>query len=277
MLINNYTLFLIICIISLIIGSFISLASFRIPIILERKYNKTLISKYNKHKFYNLVIPRSNCPQCLNIIPLYQNIPLFSYIALRAKCNNCKKPISIRYPIIELVTLLVFILTFFQFGLSLDLIAIYIFACLLITVSIIDIEHGLLPDIITIPILIVGILFNYLFLGVTEFYSSLIGAICGYYSLWIIYKIHHFFTNREGLGYGDFKLMAGLGAWISWQFIPFILFFSSILGIFYSIFLIMFKKHTIRSTIPFGPFLAIVGFFTFLYKQELLVFYLLYL
>lgn len=274
---SNHYLFTVIFIVSLIIGSFLGLASFRIPIILKKLYNEENEFNNYKKRTYNLAIPRSQCPNCLNTISFHQNIPLISYIFLFGKCSYCKKSISPRYPIIEITTLIVFIFIFYNSGINLSTLPVYALACLLIVASVIDLEHGLLPNVITIPILVLGLTVNALEMNSIKIYSSIIGAIFGYYSLWIIYKIHKFFTKKDGMGYGDFKLMAAIGSWTGWQMIPLIIFFSSLFGIIFSLFPSNFKKYSVRTSIPFGPFIAITGFIAFLYREELLLFYILYL
>ena len=220
----------------------------------------------------NLLIPRSRCPDCGHKITALENIPVLSYIFLGGKCSECRKPISVRYPVIEILSGIFAVFLGVHLGLTTQLLPAILFSWALLTLSVIDIDHQLLPDDITIPFLWVGIILN-MFGIFTDLQSSVTGAITGYGILWLVYMLFKIVTGKEGMGYGDFKLLAMLGAWLGWQQIPLIIILSSICGAVVGISLIIFHKHDKAKPIPFGPYLAMAGWISMLWGHELTGFY----
>jgi leader peptidase (prepilin peptidase)/N-methyltransferase len=217
---------------------------------------------------FNLVHPRSQCPQCGHKIRALENIPVLSYLALKGKCATCHKPISIRYPLIEISSAIfaAIIACYFGFGLQAAFAVLLTWA--LICLTMIDIDQQLLPDDITLPFLWLGLACN-LFGLFTDIYSSLIGAMAGYGILWCVYILFKLVTGKEGMGYGDFKLLAMLGAWLGWQMLPVIILVSSFLGAIIGISMIIFRSHDKSIPIPFGPYLAVAGWIALLWGHEI--------
>ncbi|HQU98071.1 MAG TPA: A24 family peptidase [Nitrosomonas sp.] len=248
-----------ITIIGLMVGSFLNVVIYRLPEMIKRDWlqqcaelrGETLSSSEK----FNLMVPRSACTHCGHKITALENIPIISYIALRGRCAQCKKSISLRYPLIEVLTALMSGLVAWHFGFSLLTLAALIFVWALIALAVIDLNTQLLPDDITLPLLWLGILVN-LNNGFTDINSSVIGAVVGYLSLWSIYWCFKLLTGKEGMGYGDFKLLAAIGAWLGWAMLPLVIIFSSLIGAVVGISLILKSKHDKNSTIPFGPYLA---------------------
>ncbi len=218
---QNVTFFYItVGIISLLIGSFLNAAIYRIPIMLENSWREDCEHLFEKEQSapspekqpFNLFVPRSQCPSCGHVITALENIPVLSYLFLRGKCNSCKTHISIQYPLIELFTVCLSLLAAWKFGATVQTITILFFIWTLITLSLIDAKTMLLPDNLTLPLLWLGIIVNYF--GIfTDLGSSVLGAIFGYLTLWSIFHLFRLLTGKEGMGYGDFKLLAALGAW----------------------------------------------------------------
>lgn len=248
-----------ITIIGLMVGSFLNVVIYRLPEMIKRDWlqqcaelrGETLSSSEK----FNLMVPRSACIHCGHKITALENIPIISYVALRGRCAQCKKPISLRYPLIEVLTALMSGLVAWHFGFSLLTLAALIFVWALIALAVIDLNTQLLPDDITLPLLWLGILVN-LNNGFTDINSSVMGAVVGYLSLWSIYWCFKLLTGKEGMGYGDFKLLAAIGAWLGWTILPLVIVFSSLIGAVVGISLILKSKHDKNSTIPFGPYLA---------------------
>lgn len=222
---------------------------------------------------FNLIVPRSHCPQCKHQISAIENIPVFSYLFLGGKCKNCGIKISIRYPLIELLSALTVFIVAYSFGVSIQAMFAILLTWALIALSMIDFDHQLLPDDITLPLLWLGIIIN-LFNTFTDLESSVLGAIFGYGSLWFVYIIFKLVTGKEGMGYGDFKLLAVLGAWFGWQLLPLIIILSSLVGAVVGISLMVFKSHDRSTAIPFGPYLAIAGWISMLWGPYLMSAYL---
>ena len=222
---------------------------------------------------FNLVVPRSRCPHCNNLITAIYNIPVISYLILRGKCKQCNHPISLRYPVVELVTGIITAFIAWHSGYQIQTFFAAILTWALICLSIIDLDHQLLPDDITLPFLWLGIICN-MFNLFTDVYSSLLGVIFGYGILWIIFITYKLLTGKEGMGYGDFKLLAMLGAWFGWQMLPLIILLSSLLGAVIGIALIIFTKHGRNTPIPFGPYLALSGWIAMIWGQKITHIYL---
>ena len=263
---------------SLLIGSFLNAAIYRIPIMLQKSWREQcedlfggdsgLEEAETKQKF-NLFVPRSQCPECGHMITALENIPIISYLFLRGKCSSCKTPISIQYPLIELFTALLSVFVAWKVGFGWQTIAALLFTWTLITLSLIDAKTMLLPDNLTLPLMWLGIAVNYQGLFVT-LESSVLGAMIGYLSLWSIFQLFKLITGKEGMGYGDFKILAAIGAWGGWQILPFTIFAASFLGAIIGILMMIIHKNKESQPIPFGPWLALAGFIGFIWRNDIL-------
>ena len=276
----NTTVFVcIVCLIGLMVGSFLNVVIHRLPIILERNFHQECAqclpeneASIETHQPYNLAYPRSSCPQCGHMISAFENIPVISWLCLRGRCKACATPISIRYPLVELSTAILSGLIAWQYGPSFFTLGAIIFLWFLIALIFIDTDTYLLPDDLTLPLLWLGLLFN-LFTGYVALSSAVLGAVFGYLSLWSVYWIFKLLTGKEGMGYGDFKLLAALGAWLGWQSIPLIILLSSITGALLGIAMIVFKQRGAAKPIPFGPYLGIAGLIAMHWGSTLLTWY----
>ncbi|HEY0268786.1 MAG TPA: A24 family peptidase, partial [Methyloradius sp.] len=248
----------------LMVGSFLNVVIYRLPRMMELEWQRNCAELQGQEtqpmetSTFNLIVPRSACPECGHKISALENIPILSFLFLKAKCRGCKTPISIRYPLVELLTGVLIGLVSWQFGCSSVALAAWIFCFSLIALSFIDFDTHLLPDSITLPLVWIGILFN-LNNGFTDIHSSIIGAAAGYLSLWSVYWLFKLVTGKEGMGYGDFKLLAAIGAWFGWQLLPAVILLSSIAGSIIGIGMILLAKHGRNVPIPFGPYLALGG------------------
>ncbi|SFL57887.1 prepilin peptidase [Nitrosomonas communis] len=245
--------------IGIMVGSFLNVVIHRLPRMMERAWHQQCaeLRGENIHNLpvFNLVIPRSTCPRCEHRITALENIPIISYLFLKGYCSQCNTRISLRYPIIEGLTGIMSGFTAWHFGFGLTAIAALLFIWAMIALTFIDFDSQLLPDAITLPLLWMGLLFN-LDNGFIEIRSAIIGTVAGYLVLWTIYWGFKLTTGKEGMGYGDFKLLAAIGAWLGWQMLPLVILFSSFVGGAISIILIITKKFQRNTTIPFGPYLA---------------------
>jgi leader peptidase (prepilin peptidase)/N-methyltransferase len=264
----------------LLIGSFLNVVIYRLPILMERTWSRQChelleldaSEAAGEHPF-NLVRPGSSCPKCGHRIRAIENIPVVSYLALKGRCAACREPIPVRYPLIELVTAIASVVTALHFGFSLQAAAALGFTWALIPLCVIDYDRQLLPDNITLPLLWAGLALS-LWGVFVDSQASIIGALAGYLSLWGIYHLFKLATGKEGMGYGDFKLLAAIGAWVGWQALPVVILFSSIVGAATGILLILLKGRERSQPIPFGPFLACAGWITLLWGQDIIRFYL---
>ena len=274
-------LFLVTATLGLCIGSFLNVVVYRLPITLQREWKTDCCSLLeitpptadDKPKTFNLLFPNSHCPNCNHQIRLWENIPVLSYLLLKGKCSGCKKPISIRYPLVELATGLLSVLVVYLLGFTLQGGLALVLTWSLIALTLIDIDTQLLPDNITLPLMWLGLIVNY-FGAYTSLEDALWGAIVGYLAIWSVFWLFKIVTGKEGMGYGDFKLLAALGAWMGWQVLPQIIILSSLVGAVIGIagILIMGKDKNIP--IPFGPYLAIAGWIALLWGQEISRWYL---
>ncbi len=275
---ENTTFFLtVVGLFSLLVGSFLNAAIYRIPIMLQQGWREECqdlfggedqnISSESAQKF-NLFVPRSQCPTCGHMITAIENIPVISYLFLRGKCSSCKTKISIQYPIIEILTALISVFVAYKIGFGWQTLAALIFTWTLITLSLIDAKTMLLPDNLTIPLMWLGIVVNYQNLFV-DLKSSVLGAIIGYMSLWCMFHLFRLITGKEGMGYGDFKILAAIGAWGGWQILPFTVFASSLIGAIAGISLMLIQGKKESQPIPFGPWLALAGFIGFIWRDEI--------
>jgi leader peptidase (prepilin peptidase)/N-methyltransferase len=217
------------------------------------------------------MVPRSRCPQCDAQISAWQNIPVFSWLALRGRCAACNSRISARYPAVEVLTALLSLTVVAVFGYTWDAMFALFFSWLLITMALIDFDTRLLPDNLTLPLLWLGLLFN-LRGGFVDLQSAVIGAAVGYLILWSIYWVFKLLTGKDGMGYGDFKLLAALGAWLGWQALPMVILISSVVGILLGGTVLLIRKS--REPIPFGPFLAIAGWVCLVRRDSVVAFVL---
>lgn len=275
-------------VLGLTIGSFLNVVIHRLPIMMEREWRthcteltenseateKAAVEE-NKQDTFNLSTPRSRCPHCGHAITASENIPVLSYLWLRGRCSGCGAGISARYPIIEIVTALLSVTIAWHFGFSWAALAGLLLTWALIALTMIDFDHQLLPDSITLPFLWLGLALS---LGniFVDSHTAIIGAIAGYLSLWSIYWAFKLLTGKEGMGFGDFKLLALLGAWMGWQMLPVIILLSSAVGAVVGITLIVVRGRDRNIPIPFGPYLAAAGWLALLWGNDITNAYLRY-
>jgi len=261
----------------LLIGSFINVVIYRLPIMLERTWQAQISESRSElsSETFNLAVPRSRCPTCSAQLSALENVPVLSYLALRGRCRHCKSAIPRRYLLVELGASLISVLIVMTFGYTLSALAYLIFSWCLLTLSLIDLDHYLLPDDITLPLLWLGLLVSATGLGLPEvsLSDSVVGAAAGYLSLWSLFWAFLFATGKEGLGYGDFKLLAALGAWLGWQALLPILLLSSLTGAVIGLALIAFGGRERGAPLPFGPFLAVAGFSMLVWGPKILDIY----
>jgi leader peptidase (prepilin peptidase)/N-methyltransferase len=305
---QNATFFYgVVAIVSLLVGSFLNVVIYRLPIMMERAWREgieeldqdsvsdaidsTIIvstsfeslnnapepavtntesidALSNEPEVFNLAVPRSRCPSCSHEITALQNIPVISYIVLGGKCGNCKSPISRRYPIVELVTMILSLIVAWQFGPTPQAALGIVATWFLVSMTLIDFDHQLLPDTLTLPLMWIGLLAALLpvFADLRE---AVIGAAAGYLVLWSIYQLFKLVTGKEGMGFGDFKLLAAIGAILGWQALPVVILLSSLVGAFVGIGVIAVTGRDKNIPIPFGPFLAAAGWIAMLWGETL--------
>jgi leader peptidase (prepilin peptidase)/N-methyltransferase len=246
----------------LMVGSFLNVVIHRLPIMMERDWAAQCAELKGEaapaFEPLSLARPRSRCPHCGHSITALENIPLVSWLLLRGRCKGCAAPISLRYPLIEALTGLLFALAAWHFGFTAAGLGALVFVAALLALTAIDFDTQLLPDDITLPLLWIGLALN-AFNVYTDLRSAVIGAMAGYLSLWSVYWLFKLFTGKEGMGYGDFKLLAALGAWLGWQMPPLTILLSSLVGAVVGISLMTFARHGRNVPIPFGPYLAAAG------------------
>ena len=269
-------------VLGLLVGSFLNVVIRRLPRMIEsawrrecREFADLSAAEAPDPEPYNLIRPGSRCPQCGHRITALENIPLLGYLLLGGRCAGCNDRISLRYPLVETLTAVMTLSVAVKFGVSAQTLFACLFTWALISLTFIDIDHQLLPDTITLPFLWLGLLCNYFGLF-TDLYSSVMGAAAGYGIFWLIYQIFKLVTGKEGMGLGDLKLLAMLGAWAGWQALASIIFLSSLLGSLVGLYLVLFRRRQRSSPIPFGPYLAVAGWlslvwglnlFDYLYQQ----------
>ncbi len=266
----------------LVIGSFLNVVIHRLPVMLERTWLRQCqemsgaeTSAVDAEETYNLITPRSRCPHCNHNITALQNIPVISFLWLKGKCVACGHPISWRYPVVELLTAILSMVVVWHFGMTFAGGAALLFTWMLIVLTIIDFDHQILPDNLTLPLIWAGLLVN-LYPNPTfaPLTSAVIGAIAGYLSLWSVFHIFKLITGKEGMGYGDFKLFAAFGAWLGWQNLPLIILLASLVGAIMGGALILVLGRDRQLPIPFGPFLCAAGWIALLWGSDLTRFYL---
>ena len=266
---------------ALTVGSFLNVVIFRLPLMMQRDWREQCEELLQEpapnipEGRFNLVVPRSRCPSCGEPIKAWQNIPVLSYLLLGAQCANCRQSISLRYPIVEVFTAVLAAICAWRFGFGWEALLAIGLSCALVAISLIDADHQIIPDSIVVPLLWVGIvmsLFHPLPGTDTLFIpprDAIAGAIAGYLSLWSVYQLFKLVTGKEGMGYGDFKLLAALGAWLGWKALPTIILMSAVVGAVVGIALIVFRGRDRAAPIPFGPYLAAAGWITMLWGETL--------
>lgn len=286
---NSYPLWFIVLIglLGLLVGSFLNVVILRLPAMMEAEWKAQCQEFLNCHcsptaddtaaetakKTFNLVFPASHCPQCHSPLRAWQNIPLVSFLLLKGRCHHCGVNIPWRYPAVESLTALLSAWVAWHFGFGWQCAAALVLLWALIALSVIDFDHQLLPDDLTLPLLWLGLLLNY-FALFTDLHHAVLGAVLGYGSLWSVYWLFKLLTGKEGMGFGDFKLLAVLGAWFGWQLLPLVIILSSLVGALVGLTLIISLGRDKNIPIPFGPYLAAAGVIAMLWGEPLTRFYL---
>jgi len=267
-------------VLGLMIGSFLNVVIHRLPVMLERQWSRQCREHLEidpgsgiDDPPFNLVSPASRCPDCGHHIRAMENIPVISYLFLRGRCASCGTGISPRYPVIELVTAIASVITVVHFGFGIQAVAALLFTWTMIPLCMIDYDCQLLPDSITLPLLWGGLALS-LWGVFVDSHSSIVGALAGYLSLWLVFQLFRLATGKEGMGFGDFKLLSAIGAWVGWQALPVVILFSSVVGAITGILLMLLKGHDRSQPLPFGPFLAVAGWITLLWGPDIMRFYL---
>ncbi len=263
----------------IIIGSFLNVVIYRLPVIMEREWRQECAASFPEYQItlpaekISLSLPRSSCPKCHTKLRAMDNIPIVSWLLLRGRCHHCQQPISARYPLVELLSGIIAFSVAWQFGLGLYALALIFFSFTLIALTGIDFDSLLLPDQLTLPLLWSGIALALLNISPISLQDSVIGAISGYLCLWLVYWGFKLLTGKEGMGYGDFKLLAALGAWLGWQALPFVVLLSSLVGLVFGIIQLRLQKRGIDKAFPFGPYLAIAGWCIMMWGQPFMAWY----
>lgn len=259
-------------ILSLCVGSFLNVVAYRLPIMMKRQVEADYCDLNEKdlpeHEPFNLMVPVSACPKCKTKIKPWQNIPVISYLWLKGKCANCKTSISPRYPIVEFIAGALGLVVAFEFGTTLQTAALLVFTYFLVAMTLIDLDEYLLPDDLTLPLIWIGLIANS-FNAFTSLENAVYGAIAGYLSLWSIFWLFKLLTGKEGMGYGDFKLLAAIGAFLGWQALPVVILLSSAVGAVVGIAMIIVLGRDRNIPIPFGPYLAAAGWIAALWGDQL--------
>ncbi len=263
--------------IGLFVGSFLNVVIHRLPIMMEREWQSQAAELRGESvpdaDRFNLAVPRSRCPHCGHQITLLENIPVISFMLLRGRCSHCGAGISARYPSVELLSGLLCAAAAWHFGPTIQLPLAMLFIWVMLALTFIDLDTQLLPDSLTLPLLWAGLLAN-LNGTFTDLPSAVVGAAAGYLILWSIYWLFRLLTGKEGMGYGDFKLLAAIGAWLGWQMLPLTIVLSSVVGAVVGIGLIVVARHGRNTPIPFGPYLAAAGLLALFFGKSLTAAYL---
>ena len=272
---------------ALVIGSFLNVVIHRLPLMMEREWReqceelcKTPPETELPEGRFDLIAPRSRCPSCGHMIAAWQNIPVISYLLLGGQCANCKESISARYPLVEFMTAVLAAVCAWHFGAGIEAVMAIGLTLALVPIAMIDADTQLIPDSIVLPLMWIGLamsLFHPVSGTDTLFIAprdAIVGALAGYLSLWSVYQLFKLVTGKEGMGYGDFKLLAALGAWLGWQQLPMIILMSALVGAIVGISLMVFRRHDRSVPIPFGPYLAAAGWITMLWGDEVRNLYL---
>jgi len=272
-------LFSVCFILGLFVGSFLNVVVYRLPLMMEttwkrecREFLKLDPEEPESTKPFNLMVPRSACPSCGTQINAWQNIPVISWLFLRGKCANCKHPISIEYPLVELLTAILSLAVAIKFGASIQLVFALLFTWALISLALIDFHTTLLPDSITLPLMWLGLIISLVPVFV-DAPDAIVGAAAGYMILWLVFQAFKLITGKEGMGFGDFKLLAALGAWLGWAKLPMIILLSSLTGAIIGIMMMLVFRHKRSQPIPFGPYLAIAGWIALMWGDQIVAMY----
>ena len=262
-----------IALLGLLIGSFLNVVIYRLPVIMQREWHQQAreileLPEAPKQDTFNLILPNSSCPHCKHQIKPWENIPVISYLFLRGKCSSCKAPISLRYPLIEMACGVLSGYIAYHFGFGWQAAGMLVLTWGLLAMSMIDCDHQLLPDSLVLPLLWLGLIANHFGLF-TSLEDALWGAIAGYLSLWSVYWLFKLVTGKEGMGYGDFKLLAMLGAWGGWQVLPLTILLSSLVGAVLGVIMLRLRNQETSTPIPFGPYLAIAGWIALLWGDQI--------
>lgn len=272
---HGWAIPILLAVVFLAVGSFLNVVIHRLPIMLERdwrKHARELLEappEAASRDRFNLAVPRSRCPQCGNAIAPRHNVPILSWMILRARCANCGWRIPARYPLVEAVTAVTGLCVLHVFGYEWPTLSLLLYTSSLIALGCIDMETQLLPDEITVPLLWGGLLTALAFDHVSPA-DSIVGAVVGYLALWVVYWGFRLLTGREGMGHGDFKLLAALGAWLGWQALPAVVLIASLTGLLYAAIAILRRSIRRDQPIPFGPFLAAAGWVTLMFREQLI-------
>lgn len=276
----SHVLAFILCalLIGLLIGSFLNVVIYRLPKMMQRDWREQAreileLPAGPPAATFNLVLPNSSCPHCSHEIKPWENIPVISYLFLRGKCSSCKAPISMRYPLVELACGLLSAFIAWHFGFTWQAGAMLLLTWGLLAMSLIDVDHQLLPDSLALPLLWLGLIANSFGLF-TSLEDALWGGIAGYLSLWSVYWLFKLVTGKEGMGYGDFKLLAMLGAWGGWHVLPLTILLSSLVGAVLGVIMLRLRNAETSTPIPFGPYLAIAGWIALLWGEQITSSYL---
>jgi leader peptidase (prepilin peptidase) / N-methyltransferase len=260
-------------VLGMLVGSFLNVVIYRLPVMMQRDWRQQAreileLPEEPKQDTLNLLLPNSCCPNCGHQIRPWENIPVVSYLFLRGKCSGCKAPISKRYPLIELACGVLSGYVAFHYGFGWQAAGVLVLTWGLLAMSMIDCDHQLLPDALVLPLLWLGLIAN-LFGVFTSLEDALWGAIAGYLSLWSVYWLFKLLTGKEGMGYGDFKLLAMLGAWGGWQILPLTILLSSLVGAVLGVIMLRLRNQETSTPIPFGPYLAIAGWIALLWGDQI--------
>ncbi|MFP1682464.1 prepilin peptidase [Alloalcanivorax sp. C16-1] len=275
---NPVVLIVVTALFGLLVGSFLNVVIHRVPKMMEagwrREARELLGQPAEEEPVFNLVVPRSRCPHCGHGIRWHENIPVVSWLALKGRCSQCGTAISKRYPVIELLTALVAGLCAWRFGYGIWLPFTLYASFTLLALAVIDLDTTLLPDDLTYPLLWAGLLAALLGVAPVTLADAVVGAMAGYLSLWSLYWVFKLLTGKEGMGYGDFKLLTALGAWLGWQYLPLVILLSSVVGLMFA--LVMMATGAVKrgQGIPFGPYLAIAGWIALLWGEQIVSGYL---
>ena len=293
-------LFVVCSVLGLFVGSFLNVVVYRLPLMMEKTWRRECL-EFLKHdaetskkqagaidesgiiqqaelqnsdeeKPFNLMVPRSACPSCGAMIKSWQNIPVISWLFLRGKCGSCEHPISAEYPLVEMLTGILSLAVAMKFGASIQLVFALLFTWSLISLALIDFHTTLLPDNITLPLMWLGLLISLIPVFVNT-HDAIVGAAAGYMILWLVFQTFKLITGKEGMGFGDFKLLAALGAWLGWAKLPLIILLSSLTGAIIGIMMMVVLKHQRSKPIPFGPYLAIAGWIALMWGDQIVAMY----
>ncbi|EEG10475.1 prepilin peptidase [Pseudogulbenkiania ferrooxidans] len=267
----------VVALLGLLVGSFLNVVIHRLPKMLEQEWQLecALLSGQPAQEMprFNLLTPASHCPSCQAPVRAWHNIPVLSFLLLRGRCHSCKATIARRYPLVELMCGVMFAALAYRFGWTLDLLGYAALTATLIALAFIDADTQLLPDSLTLPLLWGGLLFSLLG-GRVPLDEAVIGAMLGYVSLWVIFWLFKLATGKEGMGYGDFKLLAALGAWLGWKMLPLVILLSSLVGAVFGIAMILMARLGRGQHLPFGPYLALAGWIALLWGEQIVGWYL---